>query len=63
MLKIFSLVILFLAVALTLFAAEPQVSVVRVKGVINPVVADYLQRNLSESAKRGDRPDNACQRQ
>ena len=53
--KLFSLIILVAAFTLTLSAAEPQISVVTVKGAVNPVVADYLQLNLRESARRGDR--------
>lgn len=53
--KLFSLIPLMAAFIVTLSAAEPQISVVTVKGAINPVVADYLQLNLQESARRGDR--------
>lgn len=55
MVKTYSLIIILLAIALQLFAAEPQISVVTVKGAVNPVVADYLRQNLKESARRSDR--------
>jgi len=36
-------------------AGPPQVSVVSVTGPINPVTADFLQRNLEAASRRGDR--------
>lgn len=46
---------LLTALVMALPAAEPQIAVVAVNGPVNPVVADYLQRNLTEAARRGDR--------
>ncbi len=36
-------------------AETPQIALVTVSGPINPVTVDYLERNLKESAMRGDR--------
>ncbi len=52
LLQIFLLATVLLAPA---FSAPPQIAVVTVNGPINPVTAEYLRRNLSESAIRGDR--------
>lgn len=55
MLRLFFLICLITGCSLRLSAAVPRISVVAVNGPVNPVVADYLQRNLRESAGRGDR--------
>ncbi|HTP66512.1 MAG TPA: nodulation protein NfeD [Geobacteraceae bacterium] len=47
--------VLVLLAAPVYSAAAPQVAVVAVNGPINPVTAEYLRRNLRESALRGDR--------
>jgi membrane-bound serine protease (ClpP class) len=55
MFRLLFLIYLIMLFPLPLFAGAPQVSVVTVNGPINPVTADYLRRNLKESADRGDR--------
>jgi membrane-bound serine protease (ClpP class) len=55
MLRLYSLVILFMLFPLQLTAASPQISLVSVDGPINPATADYLLKNLKVSAARGDR--------
>jgi membrane-bound serine protease (ClpP class) len=52
--KLFLLLFTFFLFSMRLFAAAPQVSLLKVDGAINPAVADYLLRNLKESATRGD---------
>lgn len=47
--------VLVLMLPLSLSAQAPQISVISVHGPINPVTADYLQRNLDAAAHRGDR--------
>jgi len=51
--------LLFLILLLTLpspaLAEAPAVALVEVNGPINPVVASFLQRNLAEATRRGDR--------
>jgi len=50
------LLLLIPASPLPLFAAQrPQVALVSVTGPINPATAQYLQRNLTAAARRGDR--------
>ncbi|HEX9022843.1 MAG TPA: nodulation protein NfeD [Geobacteraceae bacterium] len=47
---------LALLVSVPAFSSEaPQIAVVSVNGPITPVTAEYLRRNLRESAQRGDR--------
>jgi membrane-bound serine protease (ClpP class) len=53
--RLFSVLLLIMLFPLPLCAGAPQVSVVTVNGPINPVIADYLRRNLQEAATRGDR--------
>ena len=55
MFRLLALLFLIILFPLPLFAGAPQVSVVTVNGPVNPVTADYLRRNLKESATRGDR--------
>lgn len=55
MLRLLSLICLFLLLTLPISAGTPQVSLVTVDGPINPATAEYLMRNLKESAARGDR--------
>jgi len=55
MTRFFTLMSLILMLALPLSAAEPQIAVVSVDGPINPVTADFLQRNIDAAARRGDR--------
>ena len=55
MLRLLLLILVTMTFPLTLSAGTSQVAVVVVNGPINPVVADFLQRNLKESARRGDR--------
>jgi membrane-bound serine protease (ClpP class) len=51
----FILLICLVIISSHLFAAgAPEVSVVKVNGPVSPVTADYLRRNLKESALRGD---------
>jgi membrane-bound serine protease (ClpP class) len=52
--KLLLLLFTFPLFSLRLFAASPQVALLKVDGAINPAVADYLLRNLKESASRGD---------
>ena len=49
-----SLIVLFFMIPPRLSAQVPQVSVVSVQGPINPVTADYLQRNTEAAGRRGD---------
>lgn len=53
--RLLSLILLILMLPLSLMAQEPQISVISVDGPINPVTADFLQRNLDAAARRGDR--------
>jgi membrane-bound serine protease (ClpP class) len=53
--RLLPLILLILMIALPLPAEVPQVSVVSVRGPINPVTAAYLCRNLEAAARRGDR--------
>jgi membrane-bound serine protease (ClpP class) len=55
MLRLLFLIMLLIAPSSALSDGPPQVAVIVVNGPINPVVADFLQRNLKESARRGDR--------
>jgi membrane-bound serine protease (ClpP class) len=55
MLRLFLLILLAVAPVPALSFEAPRVAAVTVDGPINPVVADYLRRNLRESARRGDR--------
>jgi len=55
MLRLLFLILLLIAPSAALSADAPQVAAVVVNGPINPVVAEFLQRNLKESARRGDR--------
>jgi membrane-bound serine protease (ClpP class) len=54
MLRLFLLILLVMAFPPLLFSDTPQVTVVKVNGPVNPVTADYLRRNLKESALRSD---------
>lgn len=54
MFRLLSLLFLIVLLPLPLSAGAPRVSVVTVNGPINPVTADYLRRNLQESATHGD---------
>jgi membrane-bound serine protease (ClpP class) len=54
MLRLISFILLLLTPAFTLAAETRQIAVVTVNGPINPVTAEFLQRNLQESAHRGD---------
>jgi membrane-bound serine protease (ClpP class) len=55
MLRLLFLLLLVIAPSSALSDGPPEVAVVVVNGPINPVVADFLQRNLKDSARRGDR--------
>jgi membrane-bound serine protease (ClpP class) len=54
MLRLILLICLVVTSSPALGAAAPQISVVKVNGPVSPVTADYLRRNLKESALRGD---------
>lgn len=54
MLRLFLLILLVIAFPSALFSGLSQVSVVKVNGPVNPITADYLHRNLIESALRSD---------
>ena len=53
--RLLPLIVLILMLPLRLFCQEPQISVVSVRGPINPVTADYLKKNLDAAGSRGDR--------
>jgi membrane-bound serine protease (ClpP class) len=53
-LRLFLLIFLLLTFPLPLSAGPPQVSLIKVDGPVNPITADYLSRNLKESALRSD---------
>jgi membrane-bound serine protease (ClpP class) len=53
--RVLTLILLILSLSLALPAQQPQVAVVSVDGPINPVTADFLQKNLEAAARRGDR--------
>lgn len=53
--RVLFLILLILMLPLSLMAQEPQISVISMDGPINPVTADFLQRNLDAAARRGDR--------
>jgi membrane-bound serine protease (ClpP class) len=50
-LVIFALIFLFGAMAIVVQADAPRVAVLQVKGIINPVLADYLKRGIAEAEK------------
>jgi membrane-bound serine protease (ClpP class) len=54
MLRLILLVCLVVTSFSALAAGAPQVSLIKVNGPVSPVTADYLRRNLKESALRGD---------
>ena len=53
--RLLALILLILTLPLALPAQEPEIAVISVDGPINPVTADFLQRNLDAAARRGDR--------
>jgi membrane-bound serine protease (ClpP class) len=53
--RLLSLAMLLAMLPLSLRAQAPEVAVVSVHGPINPVTADYLQRNIESAGERGDR--------
>ena len=56
--RVLTLILLVLVLPMVLSAQkpqEPQIAVVSVDGAINPVTADFLQKNLDAAARRGDR--------
>lgn len=55
MLRLFFLILLTVMPCTALSDGPPAVAAVAVDGPINPVVADFLRRNLAEAARRGDR--------
>ena len=52
--RLLALILLILTLPLALPAQERQIAVLSVDGPINPVTADFLQRNLDAAARRGD---------
>ena len=52
-LSIFLALFLFGAVSLAVQADAPHVNVLKIKGTINPVLAEYIKRGIEESAKSG----------
>jgi membrane-bound serine protease (ClpP class) len=52
-LAVFILIFLCGAVSLAASPSGPQVTVLTVKGTVNPVLADYIQRGIEESEKKG----------
>jgi len=54
MLRLILLICLVVTSSPALAAGAPQVSVIKVNGPVSPVTAEYLRRNLKESALRGD---------
>lgn len=55
MLRLFLIILLMVMPCAALPDGPPTVATVAVDGPINPVVADFLRRNLAEAARRGDR--------
>ena len=54
LLVMFLVVVGALVIAAEAAAKAPGISVLQVKGVVNPVLADYLDRGLEDAAARGD---------
>ncbi|HBG08237.1 MAG: serine protease [Geobacteraceae bacterium GWC2_58_44] len=55
MTRLLTLILLILMLPLCPAAQEPQIAVLSVEGPINPVTADFLQKNIDAAARRGDR--------
>jgi len=53
--RIVPLVMLIFLFPLILFGKGPEVSVLSLRGPVNPVTADYLKRNIEAAGQRGDR--------
>jgi membrane-bound serine protease (ClpP class) len=52
-LAVFILIFLCGTVSLAASPSAPQVTVLTVKGTVNPVMADYIQRGIEDSVKKG----------
>jgi len=50
---LFAVSLLFCAFVLNVRAATPQVRVLTAKGTVNPVLADYIERGITEAEKDG----------
>jgi membrane-bound serine protease (ClpP class) len=55
MLRLVFLILLLIAPCPAISEGPPAVALVEVNGPINPVVAGFLQKNLAEAARRGDK--------
>ncbi len=55
MLRLVFLILLLITPCPAIAEGPPAVALVEVNGPINPVVAGFLQKNLAEAARRGDR--------
>ena len=55
MVRLLSFILLMLTIHLACWAGTPEVRVMTVAGPINPVTADYLRKNLHESARRQEK--------
>jgi membrane-bound serine protease (ClpP class) len=55
MLRMSAIILCSILFPCQLLAATPQISVLTIKGSINPATAGYLLRNLQDAASRGDR--------
>ena len=53
--RLLSFILLMLTIHLACWAGTPEVRVMTVAGPINPVTADYLRKNLHESARRQEK--------
>jgi membrane-bound serine protease (ClpP class) len=55
LLPLLPVILLLLLLPLRLVASQPEISLVTIRGPINPVTAYYLQRNIEAAGRRGDR--------